>query len=324
MITKSKMKKIAYTTLTLGIISGFAGRGVIAAEVDNYSMQDYHGSNAEDVTDSLNAYVDRGLLQAIGSYNAKVLEGKEFKNPEDTLTKMFYRKFERTPLISFTRLWVEANLPHFKAQKNHIYNGMSFFGGPILKVYGIVGNVTVNEIPIGLDKLGHFLDGGYAIFQKVQYRGQSEEQALRWSINTEASILGKTSTGVFSNGDLVANYEGYIFYKSITQDNVIEGKESLVKFENGLARLNRSFDWRDHVNEYFNEAMAPSDFSRSLDRHVKEQLLELCELFSQRPELYTVDPERDRELKNRYQKLGLKIHHENRMGNVCLRNGLLN
>ena len=299
------------------MITGLVGALTLnlkAAEVDNYSMQDYV---KQDVTTQMNAYINRAILEAIGKYNSNILGGKEYKEPEKSFVKLFYRNFEKTPLISFSRPWVERNLPYFPAQKEHLYKGMSLFGGPVLKVYGIVGNLTLNDLPVGLDKLGHFLDGGYALYKRVVFRKKTLEKALRWSVKTENSILGKTSTGVFSNADLVANFEGYMFYESMVRDDVVNNKQALVKFENGFAILTRSFDWRDHVNEYWNEAMAPSEFTNLLKRHVEEQLPNFCLLFEQRPELFYVSERISRKMDDRYDILGLRLVKENRLQNIC-------
>ncbi len=58
------------------------------------------------------------------------------------------------------------------------------------------------------------------------------------------------ATGSYSNADLVANYEGYRFYRSLFDDDVISGKTAILRWENNRWVIQREFDWADHVNEY--------------------------------------------------------------------------
>lgn len=85
--------------------------------------------------------------------------------------------------------------------------------------------LLIGEIPIGLDKLGHFAQQGYAYYRMVK-RGQKLSDAENWGVQSETggaqqdgppflAAYGLTSTGVFSRADLLANKAGYEFYSWI-------------------------------------------------------------------------------------------------------------
>ena len=38
---------------------------------------------------------------------------------------------------------------------------------------------------------------------------------MRRSVTTERGVFGALTTGIYSNADLVANYEGYRFYRGL-------------------------------------------------------------------------------------------------------------
>ena len=53
-----------------------------------------------------------------------------------------------------------------------------------------------------------------------ELRGEPPERLLQKGWFAERWIFGELTTGVFSNADLVANYEGWRFYQSLFKDNV--------------------------------------------------------------------------------------------------------
>lgn len=87
---------------------------------------------------------------------------------------------------------------------------------------------------IGTDKLGHFHDLGH-IYHKdfVSWcnLGINRDEALRRVVAdysrgpiSEAGSIGFFATGVFSNGDLAANYLGFKFYLNLTEPVMLKGE----------------------------------------------------------------------------------------------------
>ena len=74
----------------------------------------------------------------------------------------------------------------------------------------------------GSDKLGHFTSWGIRYLKKyvkLREKGQSREQAfyevMEKGYKSEESVVGMMFTGVFSRGDLEANYQGMRFARSL-------------------------------------------------------------------------------------------------------------
>lgn len=76
----------------------------------------------------------------------------------------------------------------------------------------------------GTDKLGHFFMMGHTYYKMYQYflaHGKSAEQAhaalVAYGKFLEFTYLGVLVNGVYSNGDLAANYSGWKFYTNLTE-----------------------------------------------------------------------------------------------------------
>jgi hypothetical protein len=131
----------------------------------------------------------------------------------------------------------------------------------------------------------------------------------------ERWIFGQLTTSVYSNADLVANYEGYLFYRSLFEEGIVPGKPPIVRFAGGRAALAREFDWADHVNDYWDEALNPSYMSPALGKAVRQALLTVCDDYELAPSAFAI---RDEEaLRARYAAIGLLPAPENSVPAVC-------
>lgn len=199
-----------------------------------------------------------------------------------------------------------------------IYSFPPLFTSPVLFFFGVGERFKLADVQIGSDKLGHFFSQGYKYFRRVR-RGWPEERCVTWGSRIEGWLFGQYTTRVFSNADMVANYEGLLFYRGLFAEGAVPGKGPMVAFENGRARLLRPFSWRDHVNDYWDEALNPSFFGAALGRHVSRQLAELCPLYAARPQLFV--PAHEEELARRYAHIGMKDARYNRLDRFCAGRG---
>ncbi len=94
-----------------------------------------------------------------------------------------------------------------------------------LQFTGLAPNVQINGVYLGLDKLAHFASTGRRYFKRYLKRlraGDTEieatQSAIRYGLLNEASVLGWWASGVFSYGDMEANYQGLRFYKKLCFD----------------------------------------------------------------------------------------------------------
>jgi hypothetical protein len=195
-----------------------------------------------------------------------------------------------------------------------IYGDLPFWSTPIVSMVGVGKTIKLGGTLIGTDKIGHFLSQGWKYYKR-HARGVPEAEVVRLGLRNERGIFGAATTGVFSNADLVANYEGYLFYRSLFEDDVVPGKPAVVHFPNDRAVIQRPFDWRDHVNDYWDEALNPNRYAGHLHQHMVRNLEELCHDFRSEPDAFRSSHEQD--LERRYAHLGLRETRSLRLDRVC-------
>jgi hypothetical protein len=199
-------------------------------------------------------------------------------------------------------------------EHDHIYAGLPPWSTRVVFFAGVGNTIRVNDQLIGSDKIGHFISQGWKFYRRYLKFG-SEDAAAERSILGERAIFGTGSTGSFSNADLVANYEGYRFYRSLFEDDVIPGKPAIVRWQDGGWTVQREFDWADHVNAYWDEALNVNRYDRLLYKHMRRKLIDLCPQYWEEPTLYTL--ENEEELKARYAHLGLRESWHIRLDYLC-------
>jgi len=200
------------------------------------------------------------------------------------------------------------------ATGDSIYGEVPFWSIRAVAVFGLGETIRVNGQLIGSDKLSHFLSQGRKFYHRYQKSG-SENKAARRGVLTERAIFGSGMTGSFSNADLVANYEGYLFYRSLFEDDVISGKPAIFRWEDDGWVMQREFDWADHVNEYWDEALNVNAYDWMLRRYMEDRLADLCPQYWQDPAIYTIEDEG--ELQARYAHLGMRDTKSMRLGELC-------
>lgn len=198
-----------------------------------------------------------------------------------------------------------------------IYSGHPLWATRIAAFFGVGATLKINGTLVGTDKLGHFLSQGRKFYRRM-VKMKDETQAAQHSAYTERALFGQMTTGSYSNADLVANYEGYLFYRSLFEDNIITGKPAILAWDNDHWKMQRPFDWSDHINDYWDEALNINHYDQLLYPHMKNRLLDFCDDFRTSPELFVVHDEHL--LKDRYRNLQLRDTSELRLGSLCVKN----
>jgi len=199
-------------------------------------------------------------------------------------------------------------------RRDSIYAGHPFWAIRVAVLFGVGPTIKINHVLVGSDKIGHFLSQGRKYYRRY-LRYEDEARAGEWSAYTERAIFGQMTTGSYSNADLVANFEGHVFYRSLFEDNIIPGKAAILHWEDDGWVIQRPFDWADHVNEYWDEALNINHYDGLLYPHMKQRLLGFCEEYEQLPAIY--DIENESPLSMRYQHLQLRDTSELRLSNLC-------
>ena len=199
-----------------------------------------------------------------------------------------------------------------------IYRGHPFWATRVAGLFGVGPTIKVNGEYIGSDKLGHFLSQGRKFYRRY-LKYLDEAKAAERSAYTERALFGQMTTGVYSNADLVANYEGFRFYLSLFEENTIPGKPAILAWTGDGWEIQRTFTFSDHVNEYWDEALNVNHFDRLLYPHMKQRLEAFCPDYFEAPELFEIENEES--LRSRYEHIQLRETSELRLGNLCLDGG---
>jgi hypothetical protein len=200
------------------------------------------------------------------------------------------------------------------SRRESIYQGHPFWATRVAGIFGVGPTIKVNDQLIGSDKMGHFLSQGRKFYRRYS-KSEIESQAAEHSAYTERALFGQMTTGVYSNADLVANYEGFLFYRSLFEDNIIPGKKAILTWQENEWVIVRSFTWADHVNEYWDEALNINHYDSILYPHMKERLLTFCPDYYLAPERYVIEGEE--QLKTRYEHLQLRDTSDLRLDHLC-------
>ena len=195
-----------------------------------------------------------------------------------------------------------------------IYSGHPLYATRVAGLFGVGPTLKINNVLVGTDKLGHFLSQGRTFYRRW-VKVQDERKAAEHSAYTERAIFGQMTTGSYSNADLVANYEGFRFYRSLFEDNIIPGKPAILAWKGDYWVMQRSFDWADHVNDYWDEALNINHYDELLYSHMKNRLLSFCDDYHENPDLWVVHDEET--LKYRYRDLQLRETSELRLDSLC-------
>ena len=195
-----------------------------------------------------------------------------------------------------------------------IYGDMPIWRTRLTYVFGVSKTIRINDQLIGTDKLGHFISQGRKFYKRYRKHG-SEAAAAKRSAWTERNFFGRLGAGSYSNADLVANYEGHRFFRSLFEDDIVAGKPAILRWEAGEWVVQREFDWADHVNEYWDEALNVSHYDPLLYKRMLDRFVSFCPQYWQDPALYAVP--NDDVLRARYADLKLRDNRTLRLDSLC-------
>ena len=154
------------------------------------------------------------------------------------------------------------------------------------------GTISAGGEVFGTDKLIHFINVGriYHIQFAAQLgRGDSEQAAARAAVystlhnpfTSEDGLLGMLSTGIYSNGDLAANYAGLLFYRNLAAPVPI-GTRTLppILERDGagwrvVARPDSDF-FTAFITPHWNEVLNPNSYAGYMMDRLQVLLAERC------------------------------------------------
>ena len=277
-----------------------------AHETDQFSNR---ADPIADSTEVLNREVNRKI--------AEVVSERRLDDDRMRIVNGLFRKLGSRLLVDRIEKWAIRSPEVEKldtGRYDSVYSGHPIWAVRVTKIFGVGQTIRVNDQLIGTDKLGHFISQGRKYYRRF-LRLNSEKEAARQSAYAEFLVFGQLSNGNFSNADLVANYEGHRFFRSLFEDDIVPGKRAILHWDGEGWIIQREFDWADHVNEYWDEALNVNHYDRLLYPHMHERLVAECPNYWRNPSLYTIADEQP--LKSRYAHLGMKENPVLRLDSLC-------
>ncbi len=185
------------------------------------------------------------------------------------------------PPFTASGSWMESH--RFKAQPARYKTEFkeSIYAAFPSNYLTISETVNLYGTEFGTDKIAHIFQQGYTylrIYERALASGLSKQAAVKkaneWGRKSERTFYGNLISGVYSNGDLAANYTGLKFYQNLTgQIYVGEAiKLPILVFEKGAWKFNENVELSENllkpfISAHLNEALNPSIYTKVFGLH---------------------------------------------------------
>jgi hypothetical protein len=250
-------------TLVAGLLVSTLLAGGGAARADETDQFLSWGIELNDSAEVLNAYFNREIHTIVDQRNRAIEPPCDCSSLAlDTFDYLFKGRLTAR-LMDFIvhsddiDVYPPRSISRARYQQMSVYRGLSF---PYALPMG--RTLRVGEIYFGDDKFGHFIGLGKRYYKHyLWYRsnGIPEDEAVRmaieWGVLSENTVVGKVVDGIFSHGDLEANYQGFELARDMCEGDAPYFRRG----EHGW-EITRDMDLRDYVNPYWDESYNPSHY----------------------------------------------------------------
>lgn len=249
------------TLLLLQLLAPLAAR---AQEVDSFTDRLFLIAKLKDSTEPADRFVNELMAKLVLRLNErKPVDEKG----EAAVAATVFQSPISPELLSPIEDWAKASAD---VQRYHLsFRGV--FGGAVdyddmyMAWYiGLSPTIRLAGVLVGLDKISHFFGQGWQYYQHDRVLAREQKalgQAARHDLvrklghDLEIRHLGFMNGGVYSYGDLAANWQGFVFYRRL----IGTGREShVIRTAPGRYALGTPFTFRDYVTDEFDEVLAPS------------------------------------------------------------------
>lgn len=281
-----------------------------AFETDQYNLPPVP---LADIGDEVADYVKENVKKAVEKINAEIFEHQtcleknskktSCESTEKEKLKLKYLRSADAPAREVFKL-LGGGIPPFTNSgtwmEKHEFKSSparykTSFDDSIFKAFPsdyltISETVNLYGVQFGTDKIAHIFQQGYTyykIYERAEKKNLSPERALQkavdWGRMTEKTYYGFLISGVFSNGDLAANYAGMKFYQGLTRETKFGDKmrPAILILDGGAWKFNERTDLRENllkpfISNHLNEALNPSIFIKAFwfDSRVRKTVKE--------------------------------------------------
>jgi len=263
------------------------GASLMASEVDQFTGR---GQPLKDALPIINAKTNQLLQNSLQKANRGNWRGQR-RCSERKLYHALRRNF-KNHISGKLNPWIlkSAKVPKRKIKmRASIYQDFSLLDSLVLgastkksNLAGVI--VRMGRYQVGSDKFEHFLSRGFYYFQRHYLKEQPIQESLEYGMRVEKGYLGAAMTGIFSYGDLAANFTGMRFWNNILgHDDDILGpqynKAPYVKCQNKRWMQINLVDWSWYIDAAWDEGINCSKFK---NRKVRDKVLQQIKRLSTR------------------------------------------
>lgn len=258
-----------------GLLISFLSLQIHSTEIDSFTERD---PLMKDALLPLNTLMGVYFEDAIKDANQK--NSCESHVISDALIKrvkaLFWNKIE----VDIEQDVNFSDHPNIYGRRTNIddsvYAGTKFMDGPALRIARLGFLMRFDDDYIGSDKFGHFLQQGYYYFEYIYKKNKTLQDAFAYGEMTERTYYGLETTGIYSYGDLAANYDGLKFWERVNNLNLAPGVKPHFTCQNNVWKKTARFNWADYMTPAWDEATNCSRFkSDDMDFGIQKRIKKL-------------------------------------------------
>jgi hypothetical protein len=226
----------------------------------------------------VSGYADGGPERGCDSLRAEVSRLAYLRTDAALVDAAFDELGAGVPPFTSMGTWMDAH--HFRGQPARYRTSYAKSIFVLFPPIALTISPTVNMYgsEFGTDKIAHLFQQGYTYY-KIYHRARVEgatpdaatAKAVRWGQKSERTFFGTLVAGVYSNGDLAANYVGLKFYEGLTQTITLgdSTRPAVLLLKDGLWTFNEGVNLKEallkpFISDHLNEALNPSIFTKNL------------------------------------------------------------
>jgi hypothetical protein len=241
---------------------------LFAAEADNFSRRN---EKFEDMADMINLKANGYVVDAVNAAN-ELGDCKEAVLY--TELQKYFANHNSGELAKYILLDKEVS-KNIIPLKESVYKNWTIFNGYLLgrkkaaqSPLALAPLVRVGNQVVGTDKFEHMFGMGMTYFRKHYLEGKSMRKVFNGGVFLEKTALGGNflATGVFSYGDLSANFNGMRFWNHMLQkhDDIL-GKEMnlgpYITCQENKFTIVKEIDFRNYIDPSMDESVNCAKFA---------------------------------------------------------------
>lgn len=251
-----------------------AGIGIVlagavwAAEADQFLTWDLE---LRDSAPALNRYLNENLQVCLDRVNKRTRPVTDPRELTETVYLFFFQGLHSSRVRAFLHYsddidrYPPLEVSSREYQRRSILRGFAF---PY--ILPMARTIRIGDVYLSVDKISHFFGFGRRYYQRYcrhRDEGMSDEEAMervvKWGIHNEESMVGKLVDGIFSHGDMEANFSGFLMARDLCG-----GDNPNIVYAEGEWRIARPVDIGKYVTPGFDESYNTSHYWAMRERIV--------------------------------------------------------